>query len=155
MATGRAWTVLLAAADISSEGPKCPASRVLQGFGALAKPGAKRPTQAGVAGWPDFDPDSAEEPGFIEPYLSAIRSGIRGATVRLRSGPRDGLVQGWRNRGPGSTIWGAKLGSDGAPRRWRPGKEPESGHCLARDSELYCNSCKWPNERIDDYGHYR
>jgi len=21
--------------------------------------------------------------------------------------------------------------------------------------ELYCNSCKWPNERIDDYGHYR
>ena len=21
--------------------------------------------------------------------------------------------------------------------------------------ELYCDSCKWPNERIDDYGHYR
>jgi hypothetical protein len=45
---------------------------VLHGFGAWAKPGAKRPTQAGVAGGPDFDPDFAEEPGFIEPYLSAI-----------------------------------------------------------------------------------
>jgi hypothetical protein len=45
---------------------------VLQAFGAWAKPGAKRQTQAGVAGWPDFDPDFAEEPGFIEPYLSAI-----------------------------------------------------------------------------------
>ena len=54
--TGRAWTVLLAAADTSSEGPKCPSARVLHGLGALAKPGAKRQTQAGVAGWPDFDP---------------------------------------------------------------------------------------------------
>jgi hypothetical protein len=45
---------------------------VLHGFGAWAKPGAKRQTQAGVAGWLDFDPDFAEEPGFIEPYLSAI-----------------------------------------------------------------------------------
>ena len=69
MATGTAWTVLLAAADTSSEGPKCPSARVLHGLGALAKPGAKRQTQAGVAGWPDF----AEEPGLIEPYLSAIR----------------------------------------------------------------------------------
>jgi hypothetical protein len=42
VATGTAWTVLLAAADASSEGPKCPSSRVLHGFGALAKPGAKR-----------------------------------------------------------------------------------------------------------------
>ena len=41
-------------------------------LGALAKPGAKRQTQEGVAGWPDFDPDFAEEPGLIEPYLSAI-----------------------------------------------------------------------------------
>ena len=73
MATGTAWTVLLAAADTSSEGPKCPSARVLHGLGALAKPGAKRQTQAGVAGWPDFDPDFAEEPGLIEPYLSAIR----------------------------------------------------------------------------------
>jgi hypothetical protein len=24
-----------------------------------------------------------------------------------------------------------------------------------KSKELYCNSCKWPNERIDDYGHYR
>jgi hypothetical protein len=71
--TGRAWTVLLAAADTSSEGPKRSSSRVLHGFGALAKPGAKRQTQEGVAGWPDFDPDFAEEPGLIEPYLSAIR----------------------------------------------------------------------------------
>jgi hypothetical protein len=38
----------------------------------LAKPGAKRQTQAGIAGWPGFDPDFAEEPGLIEPYLSAI-----------------------------------------------------------------------------------
>ena len=73
MATGTAWTVLLAAADTSSEGPKCPSARVLHGLGALAKPGAKRQTQAGVAGWPDFDPDFAVEPGLIEPYLSAIQ----------------------------------------------------------------------------------
>jgi hypothetical protein len=51
-----------------------PFSRVLHGFGALAKPGAKRQTQEGVAGWPDFDPDFAEEPGLIEPYLSAFRA---------------------------------------------------------------------------------
>jgi hypothetical protein len=30
--------------------------------------GAKRQTQEGIAGWPDF----AEEPGLVEPYLSAI-----------------------------------------------------------------------------------
>jgi hypothetical protein len=60
-------------ADTSSAGPKCPSSRVLHGLGALAKPGAQRQTQAGVAGWPDFDPDFAEEPGLIEPYLSAIQ----------------------------------------------------------------------------------
>jgi hypothetical protein len=60
--------VLLAAADTSSEGPKCRSARVLHGFGRLAKPGAKRQTQEGVAGWPDF----AEEAGLIEPYLSAI-----------------------------------------------------------------------------------
>jgi hypothetical protein len=53
------------------------------GFGALAKPGAKRPTQERVAGWPDFDPDFAEEPGFIEPYLSAILSPIRGTMGSL------------------------------------------------------------------------
>ena len=73
MPTGTAWTVLLAAADTSSEGPKRPLARVLHGVGALAKPGAKRQTQEGVAGWPDFDPDFAEEPGLVEPYLSAIR----------------------------------------------------------------------------------
>src|ERR1017187_5501523 len=61
-------------ADTSSAGPKCPSSRVLHGLGALAKPGAQRQTQEGVAGWPDFDPDFAEEPGLIEPYLSAIRA---------------------------------------------------------------------------------
>ena len=72
MVTGRAWTVLLAVADTSSEGPKCPSARVLHGFGALAKPGAKRQTQEGAAGWPDFDPEFAEEPGLVEPYLSAI-----------------------------------------------------------------------------------
>ena len=55
------------AADTSSEGPKRPAARVLHGFGAWAKPGAKRQTQAGVAGGPNFDPDFAEEPGFIKP----------------------------------------------------------------------------------------
>ena len=72
MATGTAGAVRLAAADTSSEGPKCPSARVLHGLGALAKPGAKHQTQAGVAGWPDFDPDLAEEPDLIEPYLSAI-----------------------------------------------------------------------------------
>jgi hypothetical protein len=41
-------------ADTSSAGPKCPSARVLHGLGALAKPGAQRQTQAGVAGWPDF-----------------------------------------------------------------------------------------------------
>jgi hypothetical protein len=83
VATGTAWRVLLAAADTISEGPQCPASRVLHGFGAWAKPGAKGQTQAGVAGGPDFDPDFAEEPGLIAPYLSAILSAIRGNTVRL------------------------------------------------------------------------
>src|ERR1035441_955979 len=67
-------------ADTSSAGPKCPSSRVLHGLGALAKPGAQRQTQEGVAGWPDFDPDFAEEPGLIEPYLSAIR--VRGRMQR-------------------------------------------------------------------------
>ena len=67
MPTGTAWTVRLTAADTSSEGPKRPAARVLHGFGAWAKPGAKRQTQAGVAGGPNFDPDFAEEPGFIKP----------------------------------------------------------------------------------------
>ena len=70
--TGTAWTVPLAAADTSSEGQKRPAARALHGSGAWAKPGAQRQTQAGVAGGPSFDPDLAEEPGFIEPYLSAI-----------------------------------------------------------------------------------
>ena len=73
MATGTAWTVLLAAADTSSEGPKCHSSRVLHGLGAWAKPGAQRQTQAGIARWPGFDPDFAEELGLIEPYLSAIQ----------------------------------------------------------------------------------
>ena len=72
MATGTAWTVLLAAADTSSEGPKRLSAHVLHGLGALAKPGAKRQTQAGVAGWSDFDPDFVEEPGLVDPYLSAI-----------------------------------------------------------------------------------
>jgi hypothetical protein len=61
---------------------------VLHGFGALAKPGAKRQTQEGVAGWPDFDPDFAEEPGLIEPYLSAIR-------VRTRFGHGENLIAGF------------------------------------------------------------
>ena len=72
MATGTAWTVLLAAANTSSGGLKCPVAPVIHGLGRLAKPGAKRQTQEGVAGWPAFDPDFAEEPGLIEPYLSAI-----------------------------------------------------------------------------------
>jgi hypothetical protein len=55
VATGTAWTVLLAAADTSGEGPQRPFARVLHGLGVLAKPGAQRQTQAGVAGWPNFD----------------------------------------------------------------------------------------------------
>ena len=89
MPTGTAWTVRLAAADTSSEGPKRPAARVLHGFGAWAKPGAQRQTQAGVAGWPNFDPDFAEEPGFIEPYLIAIRLGRpKGWTPNLPGQPK-------------------------------------------------------------------
>ena len=82
VATGTAWKVLLAAADTSSAGPKCPSSRVLHGLGALAKPGAKRQTQAGVARWPDFDPDFAEEPGFIELYAQAIELLRQGSRVK-------------------------------------------------------------------------
>jgi hypothetical protein len=37
--------------------------------------------------------------------------------VRLRCGPWEGQVQGWRNKGPGSADWGARLGPDGSPRR--------------------------------------
>ena len=84
MPTGTAWTVQLTAADTSSEGPKRPTARVLHGFGAWAKPGAKRQTQAGVAGGPNFDPDFAEEPGLIEPHLSAIQD-----RYRLGSMPED------------------------------------------------------------------
>ena len=83
VATGTAWTVLLAAADTSSGGLKCPFSPVLHGFGRLAKPGAKRQTQEGLAGWPDFDPDFAVEPSLIEPYLSAIQ--VRGQKPEARS----------------------------------------------------------------------
>ena len=46
-------------------------------------PGAKRQTQEGVAGWPDFDPDFAEEPGLVEPYLSAI---LLEAVLQARAG---------------------------------------------------------------------
>ena len=38
------------------------------------------------------------------------------------------MVQGWRNRGPeGSTVWGAKLGSDGSPRGGRRVKGQSRG----------------------------
>ncbi len=67
-----AWTGLLAAADTSNGGLKCPFSPVLHGVVRLAKPGTERQTQAGGAGWPDFDPDFAEVPGLIEPYLSLL-----------------------------------------------------------------------------------
>ena len=65
VATGTAWTILLAAAPTSSGGLKCTFSPVLHGLGRLAKPGAKRQTQETVAGWPDLDRDFAEEPGLI------------------------------------------------------------------------------------------
>jgi hypothetical protein len=43
----------------------------------------------------------------------------------LSPGPRDGLVQGSEEPGArGSTVWGAKLGSDGPPRRGRRGYPP-------------------------------
>ena len=87
---GIAWTVLLAAADTSSAGPKCPSARVLHGSGALAKPGAKRQTQAGIAGWPGFDPDFAEESGLIEPYLSAIR--VQPLLHQLKDGQEAGVL---------------------------------------------------------------
>jgi hypothetical protein len=71
VATGTAWTILLAAAPTSSGGLKCTFSPVLHNLGRLAKPSAKRQTQEAVAGWPDLDRDFAEEPGLI-PYPSAI-----------------------------------------------------------------------------------
>src|ERR1019366_3980866 len=52
------------------------------------KPGAQRQTQAGIAGWPGFDPDFAEEPGLIEPYLSAI-------PVKPQIGIRAGRMVRW------------------------------------------------------------
>jgi len=58
--------------DTSGREQNAPLLVFFMGFCALAKPGAKRQTQEGVAAWPDFDPDFAEEPGLIEPYLSAI-----------------------------------------------------------------------------------
>ena len=73
MVTGTASTILLAAAHTSSGGLKCTFFPVLHGLGRLAKPGAKRQTQETVAGWSDLNRDFAEEPGLIEPYLSAIR----------------------------------------------------------------------------------
>ena len=88
MATGRAWTILLAAAHTSSGGLKCTFSPVLQGLGRLAKPGATRQTQEAVAKWPDLGRDFAEEPGLIEPYLSAIPS-----TVGPASSPNGEPIQ--------------------------------------------------------------
>ena len=75
---------------------KCPFSPVLHGFARLAKPGTERPTQAGVAGWPDFDPDFAEVPGLIEPYLSAIRpvfSTVAGGGCRAPVGRQGHALQ--------------------------------------------------------------
>jgi len=76
-----------------------PISSVPHGFGALAKPGAKRQTQEGVAGWPDFDPDFAEEPGLIEPYLSAIHTRITGGRsarlVRNTTSSSKLIEEGW------------------------------------------------------------
>ena len=43
-------------------------------------------------------------------------------------GPRDGLVQGLEEQGTrGSAVWGAKLGSDGSPRRGRRVKGQSRG----------------------------
>ena len=65
MATGTGWTVLLAAADTSSEGPKCPSARVLHGLGALAKPGAKGQTQAGSPDGPTLTPTLRKNPVLL------------------------------------------------------------------------------------------
>ena len=48
--------------------------------------------------------------------------------VKLREWPRDGLVQGLEQSGAkGSAIWGARLGSEGSPRRGEAAK----GHSRA------------------------
>jgi hypothetical protein len=55
-----------------------PTARLACGHGdsledpAGSRPGTERQTREEVAGWPDFDPDFAEVPGLIEPFLSAI-----------------------------------------------------------------------------------
>src|ERR1017187_5316451 len=49
---------------------------------------------------------------------------IEGTTVRLRGGSRAGLEEPGAS---GSTVWGAKLGSDGPPRRGRRVKDQSQG----------------------------
>ena len=61
-------------------------------------PGAKRPTQEGVAGWPEFDPDFAEEPGFVESYLSAIPMWIAELTVFAALPQLTRCASGWPAR---------------------------------------------------------
>jgi hypothetical protein len=47
---------------------------------------------------------------------------------KLWGGPRDILVQALEEPGAsGSTVWGAKLGSDGSPRRGRRVKGQSQG----------------------------
>jgi hypothetical protein len=59
---GQLGRPLLAAADISSGGRKCPFLVFFMVLAGWPSPGAKRQPQEGGAGWPDFDPDFAEEP---------------------------------------------------------------------------------------------
>src|ERR1039457_5342813 len=78
------------------------------GLPSLGTRGASRSRQYGFPSW-----------GLTTTCWSLF--GDWGTTVRLRGGPREGLVQGWRNRA--SAVWGAKLGSDGSPRRGRQAKD--------------------------------
>ena len=68
-----------------------------------------RVSQAGVAGWPDFDPDLAEEPGLIEPNLSAIRCRVE------ELGGLDGL--------------GCQAGFGWVAETWETGKESPNALC--------------------------
>jgi len=107
VATGTAWTILLAAAPTSSGGLKCTFLLFFMVWaGWQSRVPSARPKKHSPDG-PTWTETLRKKPGLIEPYLSAILSPIRGTTGRLRGDPRDGRVQGWRNRGSEARRFGS------------------------------------------------
>ena len=58
---------------------------------------------------------------------------IEGTTVRLRWGPREGLVQGWRTGGQELDCLGCQAGFGWVAETRETRQGPELGHRLARD----------------------